>query len=82
MTSFVRALALGLVAVAGAACTNPLASGPEHAYNVDEQYPIVVEPQVATLVVQVDEGLKASAAASTNACAPSSSGGRRAAKAC
>ena len=58
MTSFVRALALVFVAVAGAACTSPLASGPEHAYNVEEQYPIVVEPQVATLVVQVDEGLQ------------------------
>lgn len=58
MTSFVRALAFSFVAVAAAGCTSPLANRPQDAYNVDEQYPIVVEPQVATLVVQVDEGLQ------------------------
>src|SRR6185295_12655906 len=58
MTSFLRAFVLGFFAVGAAACTSPLSNRPADAYNVDEQYPIVVEPQVATLVVQVDEGLQ------------------------
>ena len=58
MKNFLRFMALGLVGVAAASCTNPATNGPAQAFDVDKVYPITVEPQVATLVVQVDEGLQ------------------------
>jgi pilus assembly protein CpaD len=52
-------IALGLVGIAATACTRPpLTNGPQQLVNIEEAYPITVEPQVATLVVQVDEGLQ------------------------
>jgi len=59
MTSFIRLFALGFIGVAAAGCTDPAVNGPEHLYNVEREFPIVVEPQVATLVVHVDEGRQA-----------------------
>lgn len=51
-------LLLGLTGLAATACTSPpLANDARHYYNVEEQYPITVEPQVATLAVQVDSGM-------------------------
>jgi len=58
MTRITRLLALGLVGVAAAGCTSPVANGPAQSVDVETAFPIVVEPQVATLVVQVDEGLQ------------------------
>jgi pilus assembly protein CpaD len=50
--------ALGLTGVAAVGCTAPpLTNDARHAYDVEKQFPIVVEPQIATLAVQVDEGL-------------------------
>ena len=53
-----RLTAVGLVGLAAAGCTMPLTNGPAHAVSVEQVYPITVEPQVATLVVRVDEGLQ------------------------
>jgi pilus assembly protein CpaD len=53
-----RLFALGLIGFSAAACTNPATNGPQHAMPIDQVYPITVEPQVATLVVRVDEGLQ------------------------
>ena len=59
MTRTVRLLALGITAAALAGCTKPpLTNGPEQAFDVEKAYPITVEPQVATLVVKVDDGLQ------------------------
>lgn len=58
MTGFTRLLAVGFVGAVAAGCSNPLTNGPEHLYNIEQQFPIVVEPQVATLVVHVDDGLQ------------------------
>lgn len=59
MKRTVRLIALGLMAAAAAGCTKPpLTNGPEQAFDVERAYPITVEPQVATLVVKVDDGLQ------------------------
>jgi len=58
MTGFIRILAVGFVGAVAAGCSNPMTNGPEHLYNVEQQFPIVVEPQVATLLVQIDDGLQ------------------------
>lgn len=58
MNRIPHVLLLGLTGLAATACTSPpLANNERHYYNVEEQYPITVEPQVATLAVQVDTGL-------------------------
>jgi pilus assembly protein CpaD len=58
MTRFYRFLALGLIGAAASGCTNPMTNGPDQAVDIAKTYPITVEPQVATLVVQVDDGLQ------------------------
>ncbi|MCE9522272.1 MAG: CpaD family pilus assembly protein [Alphaproteobacteria bacterium] len=58
MNRFIRLLALSFVGAAAAGCSMPLTNGPDQAVNIEKTYPITVEPQVATLVVQVDEGLQ------------------------
>jgi len=58
MTSFIRFIALGFVGVAATGCSLPLTNGQSQSFDVEKTYPITVEPQVATLVVQVDEGLQ------------------------
>jgi pilus assembly protein CpaD len=59
MTRIVRYIALGFVGLAAAGCTTPpLTNGPTQAYNAEAAWPISVEPQVATLVVKVDDGLQ------------------------
>lgn len=51
-------LALALTGVAATACTSPpLSNGPRDRYDVEQKYPIVVEPQVVTLAVQTDGDL-------------------------
>ena len=58
MSRISHMLVLGLVGVAAAGCTAPpLNNDARHVYNVEQQFPIVVEPQVATLAVQTDDGL-------------------------
>jgi pilus assembly protein CpaD len=58
MRSFIRVVVLGLAGVSAAACTNPSTNGPAEAFDVHQAFPISVEPEVATLVVQIDEGLQ------------------------
>jgi pilus assembly protein CpaD len=58
MNRIPHVLLLGLTGLAATACTSPpLANDGRHYYNVEEQFPITVEPQVATIAVQVDTGL-------------------------
>jgi pilus assembly protein CpaD len=58
MTHSFRLMALGLVGLAATACTAPMANTEEHAVVVDRIYPITVEPQVATLAINVDDGMQ------------------------
>lgn len=59
MNRIALSITLGFVGIAATACTSPpLTNGPRQLANVDEAYPITVEPQVATLVVRVDDGLQ------------------------
>jgi pilus assembly protein CpaD len=59
MTRIFHLLALGLVGALVAGCTQPPhTNGPIHVVDVERDFPITVEPQVATLVVKVDEGLQ------------------------
>lgn len=52
-------LALALIGVTASGCTPPpLNNDGRHYYDVQQQFPIVVEPQVVTLAVRVDEDLK------------------------
>jgi pilus assembly protein CpaD len=49
---------LGLTGLAASGCTSPpLSNGAQHYYDARQEYPITVEPQVATLAVQVDTGM-------------------------
>ena len=51
-------LALALAGVAASGCTAPpLNNDGRHWYDVEQQFPIVVEPQVVTLAVRVDDDL-------------------------
>lgn len=59
MTRIVHILAVGLAGAVAAGCTKPpLTNGLAQAVDVEKTYPITVEPQVATLVVRVDEGMQ------------------------
>lgn len=58
MTHSFRLMALGLVGLAATACTVPMANNEEHAIAIDQVYPITVEPQVATLAIDVDDGMQ------------------------
>lgn len=59
MSRTAHLLAFSLSGLALAGCTSPpLPNGPEQLVNIEATYPITVEPQVATLVVKVDEGLR------------------------
>ncbi len=53
-----RIFALGLVGLGAAGCTMPFANSEAQAFSAEQAYPITVEPQVATLVVKVDDGLQ------------------------
>jgi pilus assembly protein CpaD len=58
MTRLRHLFALGLTSVATVACTAPpLSNDARHLYDVEQQFPIVVEPQVVTLAVQVDDDM-------------------------
>lgn len=60
MNRIALSIALGFVGIAASACTSPpLTNGPGQLADVQTAYPITVEPQVATLVVRVDDGLQA-----------------------
>lgn len=54
MNLFSRMAITGFLAAAVAGCATPAENGPEHAFVAEKSFPIRVEPQVATLVVQVD----------------------------
>jgi pilus assembly protein CpaD len=55
MSGIRHLFALGLTGIAAAACTAPpLTNDVRHLHDVEKQFPIVVEPQVVTLAVQVD----------------------------
>jgi pilus assembly protein CpaD len=58
MRSISRFIVLGLVGASVAACTPPAHNLQEHGFDMQRQFPITVEPEVATLVVQIDEGLQ------------------------
>ena len=58
MRHTLRFLGIGLAALSMSACTLPATNGAPQAVRVEEVYPISVEPQVATLVLRVDEGLQ------------------------
>ena len=59
MSRTAHLLAFSFAGLAMAGCTSPpLQNGPEHLVNVEAIYPINVEPQVATLVIRVDDGLR------------------------
>lgn len=59
MTRTASLLALGVAGIALAGCTKPpLTNGVKQLVNAETAYPITVEPQVATLVVKVDDGLQ------------------------
>jgi pilus assembly protein CpaD len=60
MSRIPHLLALGLTGLAAAGCTAPpLNNDGRYYYDVEQEFPITVEPQVATLAVQVDDGLNA-----------------------
>jgi pilus assembly protein CpaD len=59
MTRIAHFIAFGLIGLAATACTSPpLTNGPRQLVDTEAAYPITVEPQVATLVVKVDDGLQ------------------------
>jgi len=58
MIRYVRLIALGMVAVGAAGCSMPMTNGEEQAVSPTEHYPIVVEPQVVTMAVAVDDGMQ------------------------
>jgi len=60
MNRIALSITLGFVGIAATACTSPpMTNGPGQLADVQAAYPITVEPQVATLVVKVDDGLQA-----------------------
>jgi pilus assembly protein CpaD len=59
MSSFIRFIVIGFAGAVATACTNPATNGQADVFDVRQQFPITVEPEVATLVVQVDDGLQA-----------------------
>lgn len=58
MTRIAPFIALGLAAAVTACTSPPLTNGPRQLADVEAAHPITVEPQVATLVVAVDDGLQ------------------------
>lgn len=59
MTRIAHFIAFGLIGLAATACTSPpLTNGPRQLVDTEAAFPITVEPQVATLVVKVDDGLQ------------------------
>lgn len=54
MNRFSTLIISGLIAASISGCSTPAENGPTNLYNVEDKYPIRVEPQVATLVVHVD----------------------------
>lgn len=60
MNRIALSISLGFVGIAASACTSPpLTNGQRQLFDAQAAYPITVEPQVATLVVKVDDGLQA-----------------------
>jgi pilus assembly protein CpaD len=59
MNRIALSITLGFVGIAASACTSPpLTNGQRQLVDIEAAYPITVEPQVATLVVRVDDGLQ------------------------
>jgi pilus assembly protein CpaD len=59
MTRTAHIIALGLAGLAAAACTSPpMTNGEAQVVDIEATHPITVEPQVATMVVRVDDGLQ------------------------
>jgi pilus assembly protein CpaD len=58
MISYVRLLAVGILAASAAGCTMPLSNGEEEGITPTANYPITVEPQVVTMAVMVDDGMQ------------------------
>lgn len=58
MNRFSTLIISGLIAASISGCATPAENGPVNLYDVEKQYPIRVEPQVATLVVHVDSDAK------------------------
>lgn len=59
MTRIAHFIVFGLIGLAATACTSPpLTNGPRQLVDTEAAFPITVEPQVATLVVKVDDGLQ------------------------
>jgi pilus assembly protein CpaD len=50
--------ALALLGVLGAGCAHPLANAPEHAAPAEKRFPISVEPQMTSIGVRIDPGLR------------------------
>jgi pilus assembly protein CpaD len=60
MNRIALSITLGFVGIAASACTSPpLTNSEKQLVDTQAAYPITVEPQVATLVVKVDDGLQA-----------------------
>ncbi len=58
MKNTLRLMAIGLTGLSLSACAVPAANNAPQAVHAEQVFPITVEPQVATLVVQVDDGLQ------------------------
>ena len=60
MSRTLKIFALGLTGLAAAGCTSPPLNNDARQYtSAEQQFPITVEPQVATLAIQVDGDLRA-----------------------
>ncbi len=54
MNRFCRLASIGLIAATAAGCASPAENGVRNLVSAETKFPIRVEPQIATLVVQVD----------------------------
>ncbi len=54
MNRFCHLAVAGMIALAASGCASPTENGASNLYDVEKNFPIRVEPQVATLIVQVD----------------------------
>jgi pilus assembly protein CpaD len=52
------AATLAVLGAVLAACSSPMANGPQHAMLVEQKFPISVEPQMSSIGVRVDPGLQ------------------------
>jgi pilus assembly protein CpaD len=54
MNSLCRLASIGMIAVAASGCATPAENGVAHLVNTEKNFPIKVEPEIATLAVQMD----------------------------